>query len=122
MSFHKIIATILVLGLSSCASTIMEGFVGRDISSVVARYGPPVAEYSLPDGRRAFQWEMRDVYRVPETTSYSEGYGDRHSSGQVTRSGGYIKEEVCYYTMYAAPTTNGGWMVVGFEKPNFDCE
>lgn len=100
----------------------MEGYVGRDISSVVANYGTPIQSYDLPNGLRAFQWEIVDTSYVPETVTYEESGNRRSSRGVSTRSGGYVSEQVCYYTFYAQPAPRGGWTIVNFEKPSFDCE
>lgn len=122
MKFRFLSLAGLLIGLSACASDIMQGYVGRDITSVIAQYGPPAHEFDLPDGRRAFQWEMHDTNYVPETVTYEEEYGPRRTRGVTTTTGGYSENEVCFYTMYASPSHNGGWLVTGFEKPTFECE
>ncbi len=126
MSVHKtIIPVILTLGatvLSGCASTIMKGYVARDISSVVANYGPPINSFDLPNGQRAFQWEIIDTSYVPETITYDDQNGRGYRRGSEVRSGGYVKETACNYTFYASAAPNGGWTITGFEKPSFECE
>lgn len=108
--------------LSGCASTIMKGYVSRDISAVVANYGPPINTFDLPNGQRAFQWEIIDTSYVPETITYDDQDGRGYSRGSSIRSGGYVTETACFYTFYAIPGHNGGWTISGFEKPSFECE
>ena len=126
MRFLKFTLSIfLVLGtisISGCASTIMKGYVARDISSVVANYGPPINSFDHPNGQRAFQWEIVDTSYVPETVTYDDLGGRGYNRGTSTRSGGYVKETACFYTFYASAAPNGGWIITGFEKPSFDCE
>ena len=66
------------LSLAGCASTIMEGYVSRDISSVIANYGPPANTFDLPNGQRAFQWEIIDTSYIPETVTYDGNYARSH--------------------------------------------
>lgn len=56
------------LGLTSCATNIMEGFVGQPLQAGIARYGPPEVVFDMPDGRRAFQWRMESETVTPRTT------------------------------------------------------
>ena len=121
-SIMPIILTLGAIPLSGCASTIMKGYVARDISSVVANYGPPINSFDLPNGQRAFQWEIIDTSYVPETITYDNQNGRGYRRGSEVRSGGYVKETACYYTFYASAAPNGGWTITGFEKPSFDCE
>jgi hypothetical protein len=117
-----IILLLCATALPGCASTIMKGYVSRDISSVVANYGPPINTYHLPNGQRAFQWEIIDTSYVPETVEYDDQGGRGHRRSTSVRSGGYVKETACFYTFYASSGPNGGWTITGFEKPSFECE
>ncbi len=42
---------VLLVALAGCASQIMEGYVGRDITDVMIDYGRPSNVIELPDGR-----------------------------------------------------------------------
>lgn len=112
----------LLLPLPGCASQVLKGFVGRDVSSAIARYGPPETTFDLPDGRRAFQWKMVDSYIVPTETSAEDVDTANGRRETVKTTGGYWKDEVCYYTIYANAGPNGSWTISGYEKPTFDCE
>jgi len=117
-------AAILIAGvtLSGCASHIMNGFVGRDIGAVIARYGPYESSFEMADGRRAFQWRIEEASMVP-TETISEDVETRDGTRQTVRTtGGYWQENTCFYTMYAVPSQGDGWTIVGFEKPSLDCE
>ena len=122
MKIHAVSVLIGLTLLSGCASQIMSAYVGREITSVVAQYGPPTHEYDLPDGTRAFQWERLETHHVPETIIYEEKHSRKRTSGTSTTIGGYVEEELCFYTLYAEPGLAGNWVIVGFEKPRFECE
>lgn len=107
-----------VVGLAGCASSVMETYVGQDITDVVVRYGPPLHSFEMPDGRIAFQWQdVNDIF-VPMTTTYSDyGYG-----GYATTTGGYAGSYSCVYTFYTQANSRGSYTVVGFEQPSWECE
>ena len=111
-------ATIAVIILSGCASAVMDGLVGKDISEVVVQYGPPINQIEMPDGRTAFQWKMNSSYAMPTTTNIY-GYGNYATA---TTYGGGIVSQSCYYTLYAAKNANNSYTVTGFEPPKMSCE
>ena len=103
---------------SGCASAIMEGFVGKDISEVVLQYGPPVNKIDMPDGRIAFQWSMDSYVVMPSTTNiYSSG-----NIATVNSYGGGVFTNTCLYTLFATPSSNNSYTITGFQKPRLDCE
>lgn len=107
--------------LAGCASQIMGGYVGRDVTDVMVRYGPPVAAFDMPDGRRAFQWEIGSTFSVPTTTSYTAVQSGPLVTGSATTTGGTYSSR-CRYTLFATEQGSGQWTVVGFQRPNFMCE
>ncbi len=113
---------LLAVVLSGCASKEMKTYIDRDITAVIARHGQPTTEFDLPDGRRAFQWEMVDTDYIPDSVEWKEENTDSGQRGEVHHSGGYTSTSVCYYTFYTKPYGKNGWRVVGFEKPRFECE
>lgn len=121
MNLRRISISIGLLLITGCASDVMRDYVGRDITSVIAQYGPPTYEFDMPDGRRAFQWERLETHHVPETTIYEEKSNRRRTRGSSITLGGHVEEEVCFYTMYAEPGPADSWRVVGFEKPRLEC-
>ena len=123
LRFRALLLTALMsLCLAACASQIMRGYVGRDVANVVARYGPYEETFDLPDGRRAFQWRIVETSVVPTETTADEIQTRNGSSERIRTTGGYWKEETCFYTVYAVPYGETGWTIVGYEKPSFDCE
>lgn len=118
-NYGLILITFLVV--TGCASDIMQKHVGRDITSVMAKYGPASNEFMLPDGRKAFQWEIIETDYVSEQTEWEEERTENGQRGSVSSGGGYVSESVCYYTFYTREFANKGWEIVGFEKPTFEC-
>lgn len=87
-----------------------------------AQYGPPANAFVAPDGRKAFQWRMEDAIIVPTTTTAS-GYGfGNDATGTATTTGGYLGNQVCFYTLYAKPEPGHRMTIVGFEQPKLDCQ
>lgn len=111
--FFLFAAVILV---TSCASQIMEGYVGRDIAEVAVERGPPSASFDMPDGRRAFQWTYNSSFVMPTTTT-GTGYraGNMYFANTQT-TGGQVISSSCVYTLFAEQT-GGRWVVVGFAPP-----
>jgi len=124
MKSHAFVAVLLVL--SGCASQIMGEMVGKDISQVVAQYGPPANVYDAPNGQKAFQWRMENSYVMPTTTTFN-GYGSNYGygsyvSGSATTTGGYLGTDICFYTLYAKASGKNRWTITGFEPPRAACE
>jgi hypothetical protein len=112
----------LVLVLSGCASQVMEGMVGKDITEIQLQYGPPVNVLDLPDGRKAFQWRFDSQMVMPSTTNYSAyGSGNMVTGTAYTYGGGVISTP-CFYTLFARPNNNKSYTVVGFQPPSLECE
>ncbi len=88
----------------------------------MARHGQPTSEFDMPDGRRAFQWEIVEIDYTPNSVEWEEENTESGQRGEVHQSGGYASTSSCYYTFYAKKNGESGWHVVGFEKPRFECE
>lgn len=108
----------VVVAIAGCASDVMKGYVGRDISEVMVANGPPAAVFDMPDGRKAFQWATSSTYVTPTTTTVS-GYGN-YLTAQTY--GGIPITSNCVYTYYARPNAQKSFTVVGFAQPSLDCE
>ena len=114
---------LILFFLAGCvsASQIMGEFVGQDVTKAIVKYGPPANVFDLPDGRRAFQWRISSSIIMPQTTNYSAtGYGNT-VFGTATTTGGYLGDQVCFYTLYGQKNKNRSWTVVGFEQPTMMC-
>ena len=106
--------------LSGCASQIMESYVGRDLTAAIVDYGPPAAQFEMPDGRMAFQWTITSTYVTPTTTNFSTtSYGSR-TYGFAQSTGGVPITDTCRYTAYAEQQGER-WIITGFEEPSFWC-
>lgn len=114
----KVAAILFALVLSGCASEIMQGYVGRDITDVIVQYGPPSNVFEMPDGRVAFQWSTSTPIIMPTTTTYNvhDGYG------YSTTTGGYVGDQTCVYTFFAQPNSQNSHTVVDFQQPDIMCE
>lgn len=47
---------LLAFLIASCASQVMEKYIGKDICEVYLEHGKPANEFMLGDGRRVFQF------------------------------------------------------------------
>lgn len=109
--------SLIVLVVSSCASQIMQGYVGKDIAEVAVERGPPSASFDMPDGRRAFQWSIDASYVMPTSTTGTAYQAGNMVFASTQSTGGQIINSRCIYTLYAEEQANGRWIVVGFEPP-----
>ncbi len=111
-----------MLLMSACASQTMGEMVGKDVTQIMAQYGPPANQFKMPDGREAFQWRIDNDYAFvtpTTTTAYQTG-----NMVHATTTGGNLiaGSEQCYYTLYAEKNAARSYTVTGFEKPRFMCE
>lgn len=123
---NYILAIAAMVGLGGCASTYMEGLVGKPLQSAMAQYGPPSLVFDMPDGRRAFQWEMTSTGVMPQTTTtnanfYAPPGAFASMNATQTTYGGQSFSKTCRYTMYAT-LQDQTWTFTGFEKPSLSCQ
>jgi hypothetical protein len=106
----RILSALAVIAfLSSCASQIMQSYVGKDIQEAILDYGPPSHEMDMPDGTRAFQWSMSGSAVFTGTT-----YG--------AISTGVMSSTPCVYTAFGKKNAAGSYTITGFRQPRWDCE
>jgi hypothetical protein len=123
----KILYTLLIIGLSGCASQIMQSYVGKDLREVILDYGQPTNAFDMGEGKRAFQWARNKQFYVP-TTSTTTGsvIGAGNTSflnANTITSGGYMAENKCVYTLFAKHLKEkDSWIVESYKKPRFMCE
>jgi len=108
------------VALAGCASQIMERYVGQDLAVAVVDYGPPAAQFEMPDGRTAFQWVMSSTYVSPVTTTYNANTYGGMTTGSMMTTGGVPYSQTCRYTAYAEQRGER-WIITGFEQPSFWC-
>jgi hypothetical protein len=122
MSVRISLAMVLLAGLTACAADPVQptaalepsaaqadGTVGRKIDDAIAVNGPPAAQWDLPDGRRAYQWQQASV---------TARVGPPEADGAVV---GAASQTTCYYTLYTLQDPKGPWKVVGYEQPRPGC-
>lgn len=117
------------LALAGCATQVMNEMVGKDISEIQVKYGPPVNVMKMPDGRTAFQWRMDQSFSMPtyatsSTTGNLYGTGNYATySGMTTTQvhGGGVFNQTCFYTLYAQKNPRKSYTVTSYEPPTFDC-
>lgn len=118
----KKLLIVVCLFVAGCASQVMEGFVGKDITEVQLQYGPPINAIDMPDGRKAFQWRFDSTTMMPMTTNYTAYGSGNIVSGTAYSYGGGVFTTPCFYTLFARPNSNKSYTVVGFQKPSLECE
>lgn len=118
----RLFALAALLFGAACASQIMEGLVGKDITEVQLQYGPPINVMDMPDGRKAFQWRVDTDMMMPTTTTYTGVTNGGVYTGNAITTGGGFFSTACFYTLFAEPNRNKSFTVVGFQRPKWDCE
>jgi len=125
--YKKFWLLVIAMILGGCATMDMQAYVGKDIRDVMVDYGPPVHQFNMGDGVRAFQWEIIGHYRQPVTAS-TTGFinGPRHGGGVVNSNTTYIGGETytsrCFYTYFAKwNEISKRWIITGFRKPISGC-
>lgn len=118
----RIAALSVLLFAASCASQIMQGYVGKDITEVMVERGAPSAVFDMPDGRRAFQWQINQGIPMPSTSTTTMAHTGGFGTATTTTTGGGVVTQRCVYTLYAEPAPQDRFTVVGFEPPRLGCE
>jgi hypothetical protein len=112
---------ILLMLLSACVSTHMKKFVGKDIRDVMVADGPPVHQFDLGDGRRAFQWYIGGgTYVMPQTTTGTvTAFGNQAFLNSTTSGGQTVSSPGCLVTYFAKfDDVQNGWLVVDISYPD----
>jgi len=112
----------IVVALAGCASQIMEGYVGKDVTEAMLDYGPPANVMDLPDGTRAFQWSMTSSGVIPTTTTYNATAYGNTVVGSTTTTGGGVYSQQCVYTLIGVKNTNKSYTITGYRKPTMMCD
>ncbi|MBP8940283.1 hypothetical protein HW571_23550 [Agrobacterium genomosp. 3] len=107
--------------LTACASTVMKGYIGAPITSVMLDYGPPDNIYSIGPGQQAYQWRKNKTQVVAGSSSgevRSTRHGERY---EVSETPGYVERIDCFYTFYTR-SSGSEWYVTSFRQPSLECE
>jgi hypothetical protein len=96
-------------GIKGRAPSVTAGtdLIGHTIDEIAAVDGPPSRQWTLPDGRRAYQWQ---------SSSVSARVGAARD-GEIL---GAASQTTCFYTLYAQAGPQG-FVVVGAEPPRPGC-
>lgn len=118
---NKIGLVVAAAVLTGCAAQIMSGYVGKDVTDVALDYGPPVAAFDLPDGRRAFQWKVDSVTMMPTQTTVT-GYGSGNwYTADILQTGGGAFASSCIYTMFGQKNASKSYTITGYKEPTLGC-
>jgi hypothetical protein len=137
---------VVIAFLTGCASMTMKGYVGQTVADVIGEYGMPSTAFDMPDGTRAFVWQMgmSSTYGgstqttgtySSTTTASASAYGN-NASGVANTSGNIFAETYtaptftvsskCAYMLYAKKSMEidspAAWVITGFKKPRLECE
>ena len=107
--------------LTACASTVMKGYIGAPITSVMLDYGPPDNIYTIGPGQQAYQWRKNKTQVVAGSSSgevRSTRHGERY---EVSETPGYVERIDCFYTFYTR-SSGSEWYVTSFRQPSLECE
>lgn len=111
-----------LLFVAGCASSIMQSYVGKDVTEAAMDYGPPAGVMDLPDGRRAFMWNMTQSMTTPQTTNYSANAYGNWITGTATTYGGGTSTWQCTYTLIGQKNSKGSYTITSFRAPSMACE
>lgn len=111
-----------VVAVAGCASEIMKSYIGKDVTEAAMDYGPPAGTMDLPDGRRAFMWQMTQGMAMPQTTTYNGVQSGSWVTGSATTTGGGVSTWTCTYTLIGQKNPQGSYTVVDIRKPKTMCE
>jgi hypothetical protein len=110
--------------LAGCAPPVLDKYIGRPIVDPMLDFGRPDAVFDLPDGRRAFQWQVeKDAVRPSPRPVIGVGIGiGRGGWSNVTTVGTSYEHytKSCRYTLIGTPRGEE-WIVSGLRKPAPGC-
>ncbi len=121
---HILTGLVLAAMLMGCAAPVLDKYMGRSIVDPMLDFGQPAEVFDLPDGRRAYQWEVdKQASRPSPRPVIGVGIGvGRGGWGNVTTIGTSYETytKTCRYTLIA--TRRGtGWIVTDQRNPAPGC-
>lgn len=121
---HILTGLLAAAWLAGCAPPVLDQYMGRPIVDPMLDFGRPDEVFDLPDGRRAFQWQvLREGRRPSPRPVIGVGIGIGHGGwGHVTTVGTSYETftRSCLYTLIG--TRRGDdWIVTGQRKPAPGC-
>ncbi len=121
------ILCVSILALTSCASAVMERYVGKLMSEAVMDHGMPSSAFDVEPGKRAFVWSRSMYYSFGggSTTTGSVIGGNLFASTYVSPA--MTTQQTCQYVAFADRIRTdiegpAAWHITGFRKPSLLCE
>ncbi len=121
---RSVLMAIATLALTSCASTHMKQYMGKDIREVILDSGPPIGALDMADGARAFQFRWGGgAVAVPQTTTVAGsatniGNTTWFQAQALTSPGGIFVSDGCVITYVATwNAEKGAWVVTDYRVP-----
>ena len=112
--------------LTGCATSIMKGYIGQPIATVVGDYGFPAGAYDLDVDKRAFVWSKTMTMVSPGTSTTTGSVVGNTMFAQTYSSPGIAMTGSCNYVLIAERRRTdidgpAAWTVIDFQKPRFGC-
>ena len=125
---QKLLGPIILMSfiLGGCATSIMKGYIGQPISTVVGDYGFPAGAYDLDVDKRAFVWSQSMTMVSPGTSTTTGSVVGNTMFAQTYSSPGIAVTGSCNYVLIAERRRTdidgpAAWTVIDFQKPKFGC-
>lgn len=116
------ILLVAVALLTGCASSYMKQFIGKDIREIIVADGPPMNQFDMGDGRRAFQWYWGGgTFVTPQTTTGTvTDVGGGSAFVNATTTGGHVvSSRGCLVTYFAVrDEAKQAWIVKDIAYPD----
>lgn len=121
---HILTATLAAALLGACAPPVLDKYVGRSITDPMLDFGKPDEVFDLPNGQRAFQWEVQKEGLRPAprpVIGVGIGYGGGLWSNVTTVGTTYVPyTKSCRYTLIGA-RSGKDWIVTDARQPAPGC-
>lgn len=126
LSISRIPAFVVVAAAGLACTGAVLSDVGKSLKEVADayHYGPPLKVADLADGRREFQWEMRESMVVRRLASPYAGVDVFAPPGATVAADPNVTplKPDCIYRVYAKWTAEkSDWLIVDIRKPDITC-
>lgn len=123
----KLVILSSVIALSSCASMIMEKYVGRTIADAIMDRGMPAGAFDIDTKTRAFTWQKSSTISFGGSATTSGVVIGNQMFATTYVSPPQSASFTCQYTVFAERFRTdiegpGAWRITGFRKPSLLCE
>lgn len=122
---RKMLILLAALGLSGCAamraeqaSKMMDTYVGRPVSDVALRFGPPTAQFDTGNQHMAFQWEHQGAGQTPGMAT-RVGPTAIYTAPQVYAT--HCRLSIVARPLKPKPASLADWQVASWEAAGNGC-